>query len=259
MKSFLLTGAMCLLLLVAGCYSIDSGQSQLTPVVVEPTASAVQVDGREVDLVERLSAERLSYRGSLETLMAYYSQTGDNMKFNWVRDELAKFDGLPQYRYIIEAGVAGADLKARYQIPEADEMYAVAYKMESNARFFFLVVDGDGLRLALEKYNALIREYPTSDKIDDAAYRAALIYQHFKDYTIALLYFERTYQWDNATVHPARFKAAYILDTVMSRRAEALDLYKQAIKDTSVNENYKEFAKMRIEEITAEEDVVSNK
>jgi tetratricopeptide (TPR) repeat protein len=106
------------------------------------------------------------------------------------------------------------------------------------------------LRLALDKYNQLIKKYPTSDKIDDAAFRAGGIYEYFKDYTIALLYYQRAYQWDPDTIHPARFKAAYILDKRLHRRAEALELYQQVAKKKGQHGKYKVFAENRIRELT---------
>ena len=55
------------------------------------------------------------------------------------------------------------------------------------------------LRAALRKYGELISQYPTSDKIDDAAYKMARIHEGFGDYTIALAFYQRAYQWDAAT------------------------------------------------------------
>ena len=93
---------------------------------------------------------------------------------------------------------------------------------------FVVLKDENLLRMALDKYNQLISKFPTSDKIDDAAFRAAGIYEHFKDYSIAVQYYQRTYQWDPQTIYPAKYKAAFILDQRLHRRAEALQLYQDA-------------------------------
>ena len=108
------------------------------------------------------------------------------------------------------------------------------------------------LSLTLNKKppNQLIRRHPSSNKIGDAAFRAGGIYEYFKDYTIALLYHQRTYQWDPETIHPARFRAAFILDKRLHRRAEALEVYQQAVKKESRYEIWKEFAEKRIRELT---------
>ena len=50
------------------------------------------------------------------------------------------------------------------------------------------------------------------------------------DYKLALLYYQRTYQWDPETSYPARFKAAFILDRQFHQRDEALKLYQEALQ-----------------------------
>ena len=106
------------------------------------------------------------------------------------------------------------------------------------------------LRVALEKFNQLIRDYPTSDKIDDAAYRMGDIYEYFKDYEIAALCYERTFQWNPDAPYPARFKAAQILDQRLHRRSEALDLYKEAVLRESDQTEWIGFGQRRIEELS---------
>jgi tetratricopeptide (TPR) repeat protein len=103
--------------------------------------------------------------------------------------------------------------------------------------------------LALEKYNRLIRQYPSSDKIDDAACKAGEIYEYFQDYSIALLYYKRSYQWDPDTTQPARFRSARILDKRLHRNAEALELYREAINTEGRYGQlrmWKEYAEKRI-------------
>ena len=157
---------------------------------------------------------------------------------------------MPQYNYIIGAIVAGPNLKASDSIAMANYMYQDAVRLEKKAGRLIVIKHEDRLRMALEQYNQVIRKHPTSDKIDDAAFRAAGIYEHFKDYTIALLYYQRTYQWDPETIHPARFKAAYILDMYLHRRAEAMQLYQQVLKKGGLSKERKEFIEERIAEFT---------
>jgi tetratricopeptide (TPR) repeat protein len=236
-----------LLNILVGCYGPDSGRSQFLP---SPMKTVSVVDAGETDIIEKMSANRLAYRQYLESLIVYYKKTGDNMKLRWAEDELKRLNKMPQYNYIIEASVAGPDLKAREENNSANYLYDEAYRLEKAAKKLILIVDDNLLRVALDKYNQLIKQYPTSDKIDDAAFRAAGIYKHFKDYTIAVLYYQRTYQWDPDTIYPARFKAAYILDEHLLRRAEALDLYQQAVKKEKLSEDQKKFAEKRIAELT---------
>jgi len=160
---------------------------------------------------------------------------------------------MPQYNYIIEASVAGPDLKASTSIAEADVLYKEGIGLEKRAGLLPILKNEELLRLALDKYNQLIKKHPSSDKIDDAAYGAGIIYEHFKDYTIALLYYQRTYQWDPDTSYPARFKAAFVLDKRLHRRDEALVLYQEAvkaIKKEGEHQQWKEFAEKRIREFS---------
>ena len=257
MARIVLTVALVVLLSVlAGCASVDSGRAQLVAVGAKQSTEAVAIKvagAGETDIVEQVAVNRQAYRQGLELLKKHYTKTGNNMKLLWAKKELASLDAMPQYNYIIEAGVAGPNLKASTTIAEADELYKEGLGLERKAGPLPLLKNEELLRLALDKYNQLIRKHPSSDKIDDAAYRAGIIYEHFRDYTIALLYYQRTYQWDADTVYPARFKAAFVLDKRLHRRDEALALYQQAvkaIKKEGEHQEWKEFAEKRIRTFT---------
>lgn len=246
-KTILTVLLIVLLGVLAGCYGPDSGRSQYLPSTMK-TVSVVDV--AEADIIEHMASSRLAYRQYLESLIAYYRKTGDNMKLGWAKDELKMLNEIPQYNYIIEASVAGPDLKARDSDNAANYLYDEACKIEKTAKRLGLIIDDNLLRVALDKYNQVIKQYPTSEKIDDAAFRAAGIYEYFKDYTIALLYYQRTYQWDPATIYTPRFKAAYILDEKLSRRAEALELYREALRKETLGEEQKALAEKRIAELS---------
>jgi len=246
--------ATVLLVLFVGCNGADSGRAQLVPPRTEPSLGAADVikvaKAGEVDIAEHVAMNRQAYRKGLELLVQYYTNTGNNMKLIWAKKELAALDSMQQYDYLVEASLAGPGLRAIARIPEADDLYWAALQLEKKARGLVIIVDENLLRLALDKYNQLIKKHPSSDKIDDAAYKAGRIYEHFKDYTLAALYYQRAYQWDAETIYPARFRAAFILDKRLHRRAEALELYQQAIKKENLSVNYKEFAEERIREFT---------
>jgi TolA-binding protein len=135
--------------------------------------------------------------------------------------------------------------------PNADSLYAEAFHLEKQAGP--VVKDKDLLKMALDKYNELISKYPKSDKIDDAAFRMAGIYEYLKDYDKAVINYQRTYQWNAQTPTVARFKAAYILDNQLGRRAEALPIYQEALsKITKSNEHklWVEYTEQRVKELT---------
>lgn len=242
-----------LLSIFAGCSDIDSGRSQLLPARLKtaPQAEVARIaKGSEADIVEKMAADRQAYRNGLKSLVEYYMGIGNNMKLGWAKDELKRLDDMPQYSYIVEAGLAGADLKATASINEANYMYQDALNTEKQAGQLLVVKNENMLRLALDKYNQLIKKFPTSDKIDAAAFRAGGICEYFRDYTIALLYYQRAYQWNPKTPNPARFKAAHILDEYLHRRAEALELYQQAVKMENLDQYDMELAQTRIGELT---------
>jgi len=250
------TGVLIVLLSVlVSCQDVDSGRGQLIPRdtrQIGPASIVNIADTSEADIVEQMAVNRQAYRQGLELLAGYYVRTGNNVKLEWANKELAALNTMPKYNYIIEAEVAPQNLKVSASIPDADDIYYDALELDKNAGTLPILKNQNQLRLALEKYRELIRKHPSSDKIDDAAYKAGVIYEYFKDYTIALLYFKRTFQWDPETPHPARFRAARILDQRLHRNAEALQLYQQAVKIEGQFDRYREwreFAEKRIREL----------
>jgi tetratricopeptide (TPR) repeat protein len=251
MARTVLTAVLIVLLgVLVGCRGVDTGASQLVPPSVKGSPVVRPVDASESDIIEHVAINRQAYRTGLESLVAHYEKTGDSMRLAWAEDELKKLNKVPQYDYIIEAIVAPASLRAGHTVRDADSMYVRARRLEKNAKTLGLFTDEDDLRLALETYNELIDKYPSSDKIDDAAFRAGRICEYFKDYTIALKYYQRTYQWDPETVYPARYKAAYILDVIQHRRADALKTYQQALEKEDLSVKQREFVEERVKALT---------
>ncbi|MBN2137911.1 MAG: hypothetical protein JW720_08890 [Sedimentisphaerales bacterium] len=251
-RVFLTAVLVVLLNVCVGCGS-NKGRGQIKP----PRAKAGSVievrNAAEADIIEQVAINRQAYQRALEALVTHYEKTGNNMKLQWAKKELDALNTMVQYDYIVDATVAGPDLKATASIPEADELYAEAVKLHKDAKKLIFIKDNSLLRLALDKYNEVIRKHPASDKIDDAAFKAGEIYDYFKDYSIAVAYFKRTFQWDPATPYPARFRAAALLDRQLNDKAEALRLYKEAVETEGKNSKYstwKEFADRRIGELS---------
>lgn len=201
----------------------------------------------EVALAESVASKRMAYRAELEKMKSFYEQSGNQLKIDWVDRELKFLQDAPRYRYILEAEVAGGDLRARDIIPKADNLYKQALDNYKRSDLIFpipllvehqdtafphhvpIYVSKVRLQRALNGFNDLIRDYPTSDKIDDAAYYAGRIHEYFGDYSIAVLYYKRAFQWDSATPYAARYSAARLLDYELAQRDEALQLYREAL------------------------------
>jgi len=257
MARIALTATLIILVnILIGCETFqkfDSGKGQLVPAQTGAAVTAAKISG-EVDIVEQAVGNRQGYRQSLAMLVEYYSSTGNNMKLKWARKELKALDTIAKYKYVVEAEVAGPDLKASTPIPEADKLYEEALMLQRKAEQLFIIKDDNRLRLTLDKYDQVIRKYPSSDKIDDAVFKAGEIYDYFRDYTIALLCYQRAYQWNPQTTYPARFKAAFTLDKRLHRRAEALELYQEALeKDGQQYPEWRRLADQRIRELTKQE------
>ncbi len=140
-------------------------------------------------------------------------------------------------------------------VSDANSLYAEAVRLEEQAGPLKVIKDEALLKKALDKYDQFINKYPKSDKIDDAAFRMAGIYEYLKDYTNAVLYYQRTYQWNPQTPTVARFKAAYILDNQLGRRAEALQIYQEALSKITRSDEHRQwvaYAEERVKELTGE-------
>lgn len=225
---------------------------QLTPSAAE-----------EVALAESVSAKRLAYRNEIEKLKSYYEQSGNELKLEWATRELKYVNALPRYNYIIQAEVAGEGLTAKDSIPRADILYEEAKKTYNGANIFplpgsriitqDLIISRRRMLKSLNYCNDLIKQYPTSDKIDDAAYMAGEIHEWFKDYSIAVLYYKRAFQWDPQTPYPARYKAARLLDEQLHERDQALQLYRESLKtETEYLGSNAEWVQQRVGDMTAE-------
>lgn len=243
------------LLVLAGCTSPDSGVSRRLPTRTKPTlgtGSPVNItEASEIDIVEKIVAHRQAYRQGLEMLVRYYTRIGNNERLDWANKELKDLNVMRQYNYIVPV-VASKDYRATTSIPDADLIYEDASLQKKRAeRLGLLLVDRDLFRMALRKFEQVITRYPSSDKIDDAAYQAGEISEYFKDYSIALDYYQRAYGWDTDTPHPARFRAARILDKQMHRNAEALALYIEAVEIEGRYGKYREWKDFAEERIRA--------
>jgi tetratricopeptide (TPR) repeat protein len=238
MKKILLTAVfISFVVVLAGCTEERFMTPKPAPDVFEQmTPSAAE----EVAIAEELTAKRLAYLKEIEKLKSYYEQSGNELKLEWINRELKYVNALPRYSYIIQAEVAGDNLVAKDSIPRADVLYQDAKESYKSTNVFplpgsriltqDLIISRRRMLKTLNMCNDLIKEYPTSDKIDDAAYLAGEIHEFFKDYSIAVLYYKRAFQWDPQTPYPARYKAANLLDHQLFERDHALALYRESLQ-----------------------------
>lgn len=258
-RTVIIVSIAALLIVTTGCRPTDPNLGQRLPQRTTYSeagmgdaalTSTVASSTDEIDLVEQVAAHRRDYRQSLILLVQHYDVVGDSRKLAWAQEELRALERMPQYRYIIDAIVLPPTLRASTRIPAADTLYLEAVETKRKAEPISILKDEELLRVALDQFNQMIRQYPTSDRIDDAAYWMGEIYEYFKNYEIAVLCYQRAYQWDSETPYPARFKAAQILDQRLHRRAEALELYKEAVLRETADQDWVSYGERRIKELS---------
>lgn len=254
-RNLLIIAAIAAGLMITGCSNPRVSDSHLlmteTDVLPAPAEGYLMPGAGEADYVEAMAATREEYRQALQSLADYYASVGNATKLQWANTELKTFDQMVHYRYLQPAEWFPEDLTAMNSIEEADVLYNEAITLYRQAGGFLFITSEAKLRQALGLFNQVIQLYSSSDKIDDAAYRAAMIYEHLKNYELAAVYFQRTFQWNEVTPYPARFRAAKIMDQRLRMRREALALYRLAVEKESRYVENSEYAAMRINALSA--------
>jgi hypothetical protein len=229
-----------------------------------PEADISVVDQSEVDLVETVAAHRSAYVQTLETLRNYYRDHGYITKQSWADFELAGLHKVQTFRYVMDAEISSDELRPTDSIPEADALYQRGTElMKKGGHGVPVFYRESPMVQAVGVFHELIEKYPTSDKIDDAAFQLGQIHKEYlqDQEPIAVKWYERAWTWDPNTPHEPRFQAAVIYDYRLHDRDRALELYQLVLKDetpeqSSVNKLARrtnvDFATRRIGELTRE-------
>lgn len=263
MKTFFASLAVISMAFIAGCGNPtpqEVQQSQQQAVEVEPSyqtagdplalSSSEYVRASEINMVEQMVSYRNSYMEELKKLGKFYDRQGNQLKAVWVKKELDALAKVEMRPYIVMAEVAGPDLSASESIAEADAIFGEAKEQIINSRGVFRNMKG--LLEAKEKMENLILQYPTSDKIDDAAWEIAEIYNRdLVDYYVAMFYYQRVWQWDPANPYSARFAVAKIYDEFFHNYLRACEFYEKAIQLEPAYTANVTYAKNRIKAINS--------
>lgn len=248
-KQLLTVFAVASLALITGCQSPAQKVERSTDLELldDPFVLGQAAEGdrnQEVSLVEQMAGYRTQYRDQLESLVRFYHTQGNQLKSRWASEELAHLELGPQRSYVVIAELAGSDLQAGETIGDADLLYEEGVLLYKQGRGTVgkLLADERKLYQAIDRFNRIITTYSTSDKIDDAAFQIGEIYNHYlKDYTTAMLYYERVWQWDPQSAKPAHFAVARIYDEYLRDRPRAVEYYQLAIDletDYPANQQY---------------------
>jgi len=203
------------------------GVTLVTGLRAQETSEKPVPPGAELALIENVVKSREQYENALVTLVDYYTRTGQHKKLKDAREELEDLREVTKYDYVVLVDVLAISPVPRKSIPEADRLFddGMTYKEYPATLFFF--GKKEKLQKALGKFRKLIVTYPESDKVSEAAFRIAEIYEgpSFNDYGVAAKYYEAAFSWDPKTTLPARWRAARLYDKKLKDYSQARRIY----------------------------------
>lgn len=250
----------CVALISAGCSTITPvGSLRASQRMTAPreargdTVDLKLVAMKEVDLVEAVAAHRNQYRASLERLHAYYSEHGYAAKQGWASYELDGLSKVKPFRYLMDSEVPTERLHATDSIPEADALFEEGRDLMKRGGYGVPgIYREDRMIQAAEVLRRMILQYPSSDKIGDAAFLCGEIHKEYLpgQEQIAVKWYERCWIWDPETTHPAKFQAAVVYDYRLHDRDAALELYHRVVSDGSREDPNVRHALKRIQALT---------
>lgn len=244
----------------AGSYVTD-GEVPIAGAEEAGVAPISLVNRNEPDLVEDLVLHRNMYGSYLRALVTFYSENGFDEKANIARLELKGLQGVKPYNYILDAELPLSTLRPSESIAEADKLFEEGEKLMDQGGHHVIIFYHDAtMKKAVNKFKELINKYPTSDKIDDAAYFIAEIHKEYnqeRDNMLALEWYKRAIEWNPKLPYPAWSHTAHILDFRMHEREKALEWYYKVLENEADQTGWRfagnvKVAHKRIAELTAE-------
>ena len=212
-------------------------------VVCKTKLSVDELKTKEEQLIHAVTISRENYRKSLNELREYYQSTGNQLRLQKTRRELDALDKVPQPLYTdeglgsVRTGVTLRDIEEANILFKDAMMYKKSIKKENRVT-------------AINRLEKLIQEYPDSDKVGDAAFEIAEIYEsgYFGDYESAARYYIKSYRLNPHIEQPALFKAAEIYERKLADVNKAKAVYKQAAL-YSYDEKVRKKAQNRLSEL----------
>lgn len=252
--------------MAAGCQ--DWNRHSMPPTDLSQPPDKVQErlrdEGADVSAsVEDMLRSRIAYLEQLKRLEKLYLELGDVNRANWARRQRERTELVESYPYLSnEPAEATTKVAPEERIPEADALYGKAmakYKEVHGVPLAgFLDPNREKARQSLVMFQELLRKYPTSDKVDDAAFYCGQIYKEYlrkedPDDELSIKYYEWSWKLDPKTPHPARFQCAVVEDFRRHDRKRALELYHEVLVCEQFKQSNCRFAASRIEQLTDEE------
>lgn len=216
------------------------------------------------DMVEKMMETREVYLGEVKALQRAYLNAGDTVKANWCRRVAFQLEDVVNYPFLA-AGPAEqrAEVMPEKDIPEADKIYDEALgiykKVAAVPLAGALEPNKDRARRALGLFKQVLRDYPTSDKVDECAFYCGEIYKEYlreedPDDELSVRYYQWAVALNPDSPLPARFQSAVVYDFRRHDRAKAIELYHQVMeKEEAGNMSNVRFSATRVEQLTDEQ------
>ncbi|MCK6458021.1 MAG: hypothetical protein L6Q92_16015 [Phycisphaerae bacterium] len=249
-----------------GCQDWNRRSTPPTDLSAPPEVVQARLKAENVDVpgqVEDMHRARAAYLEQLTRLEKTYLEIGDVNRANWARRQRERTEGVEVYPFLADLPQeARVDVAPEQSIPEADALYDKAMAKLKEFRGVpltgFLEANRKKAREALEMFKELLRNYPKSDKVDDAAFFCGEIYKEYlrkedPDDELSIRYYRWAWQLDPKTPHAARFQCAVVEDFRRHNRKAALELYRLVLEEETHNQSNLRFAASRIEQLTDEE------
>ena len=216
-----------------------------------PTTSAA--DMRKALLIEKVIEARREYLRAAADLQAMYENRKDNVRFEHVRQMLERFNPVHTYLYYLEAEIPDATLRAEKTIVAADMAFDKAMKLYDEGTNLLKGVRPSARHkkrlAALTAFGDLLGKHRTSNKIGRCAFYIGQLYRHYDEWTRALVWFDRAWQWDPKVTEPTRYRAAELHDRRGDRK-KAVEYYRLSLKHETSHSQLMDYARRRIEELT---------
>jgi len=256
-----------LIAIVTGCEGYDRTRPAPTDVHA-PAKEVLQRNRTEgvnmADELEHMMELRQQYLDHLSRLEKLYLENGDMARAGWARRQRDETATITVYPYAGNRVPEQTSLvHPDESIPDADKLYADATAEIQSFRVVPLAgaldLNKNKARHAIKTLRQLLRQYPKSDKVDDAAYWIGECYKEYlreedPDNLLALRYYAWAIELDPKTPHPARFQSAAVYDFRMHDRKRSLEWYHKVLDD---NERYHptniSFSRERIAQLTDDE------
>ncbi len=232
------------------CYENIADDKQFcTECELSTSNRLTDMNSREIQIANTVTSARENYRNALEEIIQYYLDIGNHLRLKSARKELKALNKVPQREYLLAEGIITEVIPSK-NIEDANILFqdGKVYKNTLN-----ILKRKSKLISAATRFKKILKDYPESDKADDAAYELAEIYEgyNFKDYEGAASYYVKCYRLNEKTDKPARFKAALIYDKYLEDYVEAVRHYEMAL-DTCKKTEYLKIAKTRLEQLKKE-------